>query len=329
MGEQDGVSQRDLETLLGTLRGWLHSEISISSPRMMTFDRDSRVHPPEQDGVEVILTVRNDAPSSFQGGEVVFTGVGLRISDGREQNTDRPTWVSGIRSNRPSDRQDLRERYKHGAWVGSRERFPALTSSEGSFGEVLFSGESVVYEMAIPESYLPYTNIQVEGSVSRRHLFRFVQPIQALERWTRPLLVETFRAFHSIDIYGPILAVEGAIPEFGPGTTLSDLDGFRVVIGRVHEHVISTAGQLNESFQSAPNRELRDHTRNVVGLYLRSVREACDKTLESLSSGDTEQMRAASDKLRQEVAASAEVYRKTLELMSRFGIASEEVDLHS
>ena len=330
MDEQGSISSEHLEALLTNLRRCLESETSIGVPELMTFDRDSGVRPPEQEGVEATVKIRNNAPVSWEGGEVVFTGVGLRIWDNRQRHSDRVRWVSGIKPDRPSDRRDLREgRYGRGTWVGGLEKFIAVTSNEESFGQVLFPGEVVVYKMRIPKADLAYTSIQVEGSVSRRHLFHFVQPVQELEQWARPLLIETFRGMNAIDVHGPSLAASRAMSGLGPETTLADLQSRRTALEEATEQAVSTTEELNKLFNSAPRDELRAHMKEVLGRYLNSVKQNCAKGVEALSSGDMEQMAAVADALKTEVPSTEEVDRKTLELMSRYGITADEAGFRS
>ncbi len=331
MAKGDSNALKDVDALIATLRGYLHSEMSISQPKPMTFGRDSGVRPPDQEGVEISVTVRNDAPPSEHGGEVVFMGVGLRISDGREQGIEslrRLRWVRGIRKTPPSDRRDMLRKYEDGAWVSGfgQGRFPALTRDEESFGDVLFPGESVVYEMQIPVAYLPYTKITVEGTVSRRHLLHFTQPMKGLEHWTRPLLVETFRALNAVDIHAPLLTATNGLPVFGPQTTLEQITACREALSEAINQIEPTMQTLNNVFHAAPNQEIRDHMKQIVGRHLGAIREACESAAQVLSSGDTTQMRNAANALKQQLAASHEVDRKTLELMSRFGITPEEAN---
>ena len=79
-----------------SLRGLLKSEMSINDP---------------VDG-EVIATIKvyNDAPESPDGGDIVFLGVGLRITVGSERGSQRGSnyWPSRIKKSRPSEKMELR-----------------------------------------------------------------------------------------------------------------------------------------------------------------------------------------------------------------------------
>jgi hypothetical protein len=214
---------------------------------------------PSNGRVKAEITIQYTAPSSSDGSEVVFLGVGMTIIDGRER--DRTKWVSLVNVSRPSDCVGERQKYDNGEWVGKHgeERFPAYTADEQSHGEILFPGESLVYEFDISESDLPYLELRIEGSVSRRHLFRLSRSMEIMKKWRQPLLIETFQAIDKINYYNPLLSVIDKIPEFGPQTTLADIDAFRSVLANAQVHVDKVMTELNKVYHSAPNQELREH----------------------------------------------------------------------
>ena len=321
MADQLGMLSRQIESLLSDLGGYLHSEMSIGQPGPIAFGQDSRATPEdEEEGVEATIHVQNTAPPMPSGGEVVFVGVGLAILDGREAHRNS-RWVRGIVKSRPSDHADLRKRYSRGDFVPSSSlRFPATTSAEESHGEVLFRGESVLYEIKIPMADLPYTSMHIEGSVSRRHLLRFSKALKDLDKWTKPLLVDTFRALNGIDFHGPLQTATSAIPEFGPQTTLQELAIFQEVVQTAIDQIKSTSQNLNEVFHSAPRPEIREHLKQVVGSYLSSTRQALEKVQEAVSSRNTEEMRRAGDALKAQGSLSEEVDRRYDSLISQMEI---------
>ncbi|MBI4336940.1 MAG: hypothetical protein HY683_03825 [Chloroflexi bacterium] len=319
MTETGRTLPRDIEALLDTFRSWLCSETSISQPSVMKFGRGK-----EQEAVVLTVQVRNSAPPSNDGAEIVFVGVGLRISDAREPYNSGPRWVSDIKTSRPSDQQARRKKYDQGTWVSGRP-FPAETSDEKSFGEVLFPRETVVYELRIPTADLPYASVQVEGSVSRRHLWHFVETPDGIEQYSRPLLLETLRVLNTVEFQHPVAEIISSIPDFGPNTTLEQLEGFRKVIEQAMSQISTMRETLNKVFHTAPNRELREHIKEDVGRYLLSVEQACTRALEAVSSGNMGRIRDAATTLKQQLAASEEVPGKTLQLLSRLRIAPDEV----
>jgi hypothetical protein len=294
-----------------SLRGLLKSEMSVSDPK---------------EG-EVIATIKvyNDAPASPDGGDIVFLGVGLRITVGSERGSQRGSayWPSKISKSRPSDHMDLRQKYNEGTWVGGRGgSFPKATADEQSHGEVLFPGESVVYEIKTSEAELPYLDIRVEGSVSRRHLFHVSQPMEALKAWTQPIVAETFHSLDAIDFYTPLLSITEAMPALGPQTTIAEIDAFRAAVGKARDHVGKVTKELNNVYHSAPNQKLRDYMKMGIGQYLTSATKMCDKTLEALSGSDTKKMQEAAEEMKAHLLKADEVKRGQVELMSQFGIDS-------
>jgi len=292
-----------------SLRGLLKSEMSINDP---------------VDG-EVIATIKvyNDAPESPDGGDIVFLGVGLRITVGSERGSQRGSnyWPSRIKKSRPSEKIELRQKYNEGTWVGGTDNsFPAATADEQSHGEVLFPGEIVVYEIKISESDLPYLDVRVEGSVSRRHLFHISQPMETLKKWSQPLLVQTFQDLDRIDLYSPLVSLVDVIPAFSPQTTLADLEAFRQQIEKGVEHAKKVMPELNKVYHSAPNQELRDLMKQHIGKYITTSERICNRVLETLSGSDTGRMKEATEELKAHLLTLDEVKKAKVKLMSKFGI---------
>jgi len=218
---------------------------------------------------------------------------------------------------------ELRQSYNEGTWVvGTGASFPAATADEQSHGEVLFPGESVVYEIKTSEGDLPYLDIRVEGSVSRRHLFHISQPMEALKKWSQPLLVQTFQDLDKIDLYSPLVSLIDAIPAFSPQTTLADLDAFREQIERAVDHAKKVMPELNKVYHSAPNQELRDLMKQHIGKYITTSERMCNRVLETLSSSDTRQMKETTEELKAHLLTLDEVKKAKAESISKFGIDS-------
>jgi len=272
----------------------------------------------EEDGVDLTILVRNDAPPREDGVQVVFMGVGLNIIDTRDPADTLIISTENIVSSRPSDRQDLHQRYEKGTWF-TGDRFIAETENEESFGEILFPGESVLYEIHIPNELLPYAEIKVEGSVSRRHLFHISKTMSGLEQWKKLPLVDIFRDLKDIDIRRPIESAISAMPKFGSKTTLEEIAMFRKVVEEALTQIGLEMQKLNNVWRATSNQEIRDHLKGTIGQYITSLTKSFTSTLEVLSSGNPEQMREATGSLNEQLAVSKEVNQKTKELMARYG----------
>lgn len=312
MAATDSNLAENIENVLKELQGYLHSEMSVSES--------------EEDNAGVIIIIRNDAPPREDGGQIVFTGVGMRVIDGSERFVSNPPkWTRNIQKTRPSDQEKIRQQYQKGVWVRGVE-FEPVTSNEQTFGETLFPGESVTYEMQISKKSLPSTEIRVEGAVSRRHLFHISRVISGLEKWGEPAIAETLRALNTVDIRRLLITATDAMPDFRSKTTLEEVNAFKGIVEEAKSLIKPTMQALNEVYHSAPNQELRDHMKQNVGHYLTSLEKTFTNTLDALASGNAEQMREATDSLKDYLAASEEVNQKTVELMTRYGVSLEKAN---
>lgn len=292
-----------------SLRGFLKSEMIIGDPVDGAVKAEIRVH--------------NDAPASSEGSEVVFLGVGLIIIDGRVRGDTN--WASKVTlSSTPDENSEIRKKYRKGDYVmgGNEARFPAVTSDESSHGQTLFPGESVVFEIDTTEGQLPYLAISIEGSLSRRHLLHLSRPMEALKKWSQPLVVQTFQDLDKIDLYTPLVSLANMIPEFSPQTTLADIDSFREELEKAIEHVKDTRPELNEVYYAAPNQELRDLMKQQIDHYLTTSARICQTVLETLSGGDMGKMEESSKELKAHLLTLNEVKEAKAESMSQFGIVS-------
>lgn len=311
MAVTNGNFTENIENVLQELHAYLHSRMLISES--------------EEGSIGITIGVRNDAPVHKDGGQVVFTGVGLHIIDSSEKADNHLRWTMNISLSRPTNLMGVRQSYRQGVWVYG-EQFTALLGNEQAFGETLFPGESVVYETKIPKDYLQYTEIKVEGTISQRHLFHISRTMPGLEKWTRPALVKAFKALTAVGIQYPIQIAIEAMPDFGGKTTLEEINTFKGVVKDAKSLIKPMMKVLNEVFHSAPNQELRDHMKQNVGHYLTSLEETFRSTLDALSSGKAEQMREAAESLNERLATSEEINKKTLELKAGFGISSDQVE---
>ena len=312
MAESDGNLAENVEKVITELHAYLHSEMSVSES--------------EEDGVDLAILVRNDAPPREDGVQVVFMGVGLNIIDTRDPADTSIISTDKIVSSRPSDRQDLRQRYEKGTWY-TGDRFIAQTENEESFGEILFPGESILYGIHITSELLPYAEVKIEGSVSRRHLFHISKAMSGLEQWKKPPLVDIFGDLKDIDIRCPIESTISTMPEFGSKTTLEEIATFRKVVEEARTQIGLEMQKLNDVYRATSNQEIKGHMKGTIGQYITSLTKSFTSTLEVLSSGNPEKMHEAADSLKEQLAASEEVNQKTSELMARYGVSPEDTCL--
>ncbi|GEM_PF-6063434 len=313
----------DFELMMDGLRGYLQNEAVVSPPRQITFGSKLGIRPAVQQGVDLTVTVRNEAPPGRIGGQLVFTGVSLRIVDGRTPPKAGASWLGSMKKDRPSDQGGM----PMGNDTGVRsdgKAFDAVAPDEQSKGEVLFPGESVVYRIQAPAVWLPSLAITVEGSISSRHLFQVVQLVNVSERRAEAEMVELFQALSEIGIHQPLLAATAAALGVAGTVSARKIATSRRELEQAVEAIAPRFRALNEVFHVAPHPEISDHIKQVVGRYMVSVDEAIDRVCESLSSGDIDSRSEAVDGLNLQMEAAREVDRKTAELMRKFSVKPEE-----
>lgn len=288
------------------LTSFLKSEVSINNPG----DKDSVVR----------IRVFNDAPKSHAGGFVVFLGVGLRIIDGKGTTRGSNHWPSRLTKSRASDQDSIRKQYNDGIWAGGGEAFPAITSDEQKHGEVLFPGETVEYEIKVEKEAIPYLDVAVEGSVSRRHLFHSSTSLYVFKELRLPLITQTFRDIAKIDLYSPILSLRDSMPVIDANTRLADLDAYKIRLLAAIEHSKKIAPELNKVYHSAPNQELRDFMRQQIGNYITTSEKLCSKVLQTISGSDTLLMKDVTEELKAHLYTLDNVNKAKNSIMSKYGI---------
>jgi hypothetical protein len=191
---------------------------------------------------EVIATVKitNTAPDNLNGSDIVFTGVGLRLTSLYSERVNKGSnyWPSRTTKKPPSSSSLSRQKYLEGTYIGgNNQAFPAVTGDEQSHGDTLFPGERTEYQVKLKIKDLPYLDIQVEGSLSRRHLFHFYQKSDACKPWSQPLLIETINQLNVIDFFSSLTSLPSKFPDFGPNTTIAEIQNCSKVIADTEEAV--------------------------------------------------------------------------------------------
>lgn len=111
-----------------------------------------------------------------------------------------------------------------------------------------------------------------------------------------------------------------AIPEFSPQTTIADINTFKGEIEKTIDHAKNVRPELNQIYHSAPNQELRNLMKQHIGKYLTASQETCATVLETLTGGDTERMRKATEELKAHLRTIDEVKGVKARLMAQFGL---------
>lgn len=285
----------------------------------------------------ISIEICNTAPSTQDWPKIVFTGVGLSLAHtGGDTQALLPSRLK-IRTSRKSEEKsnEIAETpWQHDskregllkityARVDHKE-FPDITSDEGQHGEVLFPGQSIVYEMDVTSELLPYLQFKVEGTVSRRHLLHCEETFAMPENITKPLALSAFSDFYTLDLYGPLESVIGLIPKFDSGTRLEEVQTFSKALSDNMTKIKSTQEELNKVFRRHKLFWLRAHIRAAF-IYLDRVHAVSARTKEAIGTN-------SSDAIASEVSAllalrreSAQLDRETRELMQTYNVSEEEV----
>jgi hypothetical protein len=276
-------SELNLLNDISILKEYLQSEMHLSEA--------------VNDVVQATIRVNNTSPVFQEGGDIVFVGVGLRISGREPKMGKRPVdWRSMITKTEPTPPSELRDKYDEGTWYGARDNSTMNRLSIGSpYGETLFPGEFIEYSLKLDQKDLPYLNIQVEGSVSRLHLFHISQTMTALNKWTQPLIDEAFRYIDAIDFFAPLLSLSSKIPDLNPQTTIADIQSFRSIVTNTEEDIKKTLLKLRDI--NPPNKHIAKWIEDIRQ-YLKSYFTRFKAIQDILVGNDISKMKAVVEEYR-------------------------------
>ena len=269
----------------------------------------------------VTVNISNEAPVNVNGGNVVFNGVGLRFIDNKTNERIINYSLPIIKKSRTSDQDSLRRLYDQGLWSNGGGAFPSVTSGESTSGEILFPSESVTFEVPFQNSDLPHLEVKVEGSISRRHLLHFWQPIMELEELRKPLIVSAFLEVDKVELFAPFISIANEIPSVSPQTSFADINTIKSLVEKIRTQLTSVLGELKKANNSPPGRELREYVENIFR-YIKSVGIASETAQKVLSSGDTEKIKTAVDEMKKAILATDELKQKRAKLIAKFDITS-------
>ena len=163
--------------LLEELSAFMETGVEVSHPETTTVTSFGRTR--DYEAVRTKITVTNTAPYTVGYPKVVFVGVGVGIRKRRLGAPDTPKWArENIRKVRGKSESSEAKAGVPEYRRADGQPFPEITSVEGHYGEPLFPGESVSWEMMVPVGELRSGTFRMEGNLSRRHLFRREQVLE-------------------------------------------------------------------------------------------------------------------------------------------------------
>ena len=323
------VMNRIEETInsIKTLQDYLTTNTEFLPP-------DKPVMPDEPQYTKVKITVVNSAPKDIDR-KIVFLGVGLSIAKlGGETSNVVPEQINfklhkaeGT-ENSPKISQSERSvellqkiNYVHMNGID----FPDVTKEETRLGEVLLPGDSMYYEMDIPNDDLPYFQFRLEGTVSYRHLFHHEHVLPVAEAYTRPIILTALRNFNSLDIHKVLKSILIAMPEFGNDTKLSEIRRYIGVLSTGDDDIDTLQKSVNDLYRQHKFTVFQAHMQAVYN-YLGHIKGAIENLRLAISSSIPETITSEIQKLQAMNEEAIQIDKQTESLMTRFNLSGEDVN---
>ncbi|MFH0914091.1 MAG: hypothetical protein V1849_02230, partial [Chloroflexota bacterium] len=291
---------------------------------------------------KVKVIVSNTAPEEPNWPKIVFMGVGLSVARLGDTSTISPHQLRS-REVRPDETPELElppwwqdDKFKrfseirYNRILGQDFRivgqdFPDATSDERAHGEVLFPGQSVIFEMDVPPQEIPYLQFRVDGTVSRRHLFHYQETLVMPETFTKPLALAALRALNAIDIHRAPDSVIASMPDFNSATRLAEIQTFTTTLSTGMTEIKATREAVSNVFSQHKMFWFQAHLRAAF-ICLNRVSAALARMKEAIASNTPDKIAAESSALQALKGEAAQFNRATEELMHRHNISDEEVN---
>jgi transcriptional regulator with XRE-family HTH domain len=282
------------------------------------------------------VEITNTAPEGPDLPKIVFMGVGLSISNigGSSQNfanrlkprTTRPTKAEEIEANvTPWENDSKRKGLLNSPYQRlDNKTFPDFTPNEREQGEILFPGDSIIYEIDVPRDLLPYLQFRVEGNVSRRYLFHCEETFEMPEDLTKPLAINALSDFNSIEIHKLLVSITESIPDFNNDARLSEIHRFNTLLSENIAEVKTMQDNINNVFRQHTLNWFRAHLRAAY-IYLDVVKETLGRLKEAIESNDPDKIAAEISGIQALKSTASQFNRETEDLMETFNISDEEV----
>ena len=280
------------------------------------------------DVVPVAVHIENSAPDLPDWPSIIFMGISLRSKYTKTLNPNFSDWSRTLSTTRP-DRSDPRQNPDHqtGAKRLTGAEFQPITNQEEQWGDVLFPGESMTYEISVPTDVMPYIEFHVDAGVSRKLLFRYERHLEMPEEYTRPPAVSAIRAFNEINLHEPLASIAAALSSFGPDTKLKDLQAVVQAVSRGSDSADTVRSRLNESYRLAPNPDIGRHVHRAYE-YIDHLQAAFGELRTALASSDSEAIEQAVSALRIVDTRADQLNSRTEELLLRYGLSDVEAGYH-
>lgn len=314
--------EEDLGLLLSSqvIQKYLLADIEVGPPEQSdSADYSGQAH-------KVKITLANTVPDNGDWPKVVFIGISLGIANLKRELPNQ----SGLPFRMNIKRPDVKEPSGSGEPLARFLRthnyeFERLTSDEEVLGEALFPGQSIIYEITIPEEDIPFMEFQVRAMVSRRHLMQYQRTLAPPDQYSRPPIVSALKEFNTLEVHEPLDQVLNSMPEFGPETRLADLESFVAILESGISQATSTQTTLNAQYREAPNPKVRGHVEETYR-YLDAVVAAFTRMKEAVGASNSDEIHEAATNIRNLKTVASGLNRETEDIRSGRSISDAEVD---
>jgi transcriptional regulator with XRE-family HTH domain len=313
-------------SILGAFQGYLQTHIESSGTVLAPIVRVKIKNTAPETGWPkvVFMGVSLEVANTGRGNQVLLPdNLKTRITRESEKVTDNETVSTPWQAD--SKRQDLLFVKYSKATVSGYPEFPDVTSDESKYGEVLFPGQSVIFEMDVSSNSLPYLQLKVEGTISRRHLFHYLDTFVMPENITKPLALAAFTEFNKLNIYEPLEKIIDVMPTFESNTSMKDIHVFYKALSDIISKIKATQERLNEVFRQNKVNWFQAHVRAAY-IYLDRVSAGVSSLKQSIEANDIDKISAAMSAIKPLKTEADLLKNETKELMRNFNISEEELN---
>lgn len=289
----------------------------------------------------VKVTLVNSAPTDQDISKVVFMGIGLSAAV-TARNAPLEVSMQNFRVIRnpvspevesPTTPWNNDAKIKEFSSVNYRRfnnnwDFPDLTQDEQSHGEVLFPGQCLAFEFNVSPQTLPFLELRISYSISRRHLFHWQQSFTMPRHLIKPDLVNALSDFNRVPIYQPLETVLKLMPKFESKPKYEEV--------QIFSKSLVESSTLITSLQSELNLLSRKHKYSKFLVLLRAayifldrVNEGSKRMKAAIDSSDADKIAIESNALVGLTTEAAQLNNENLDLMKAFNISIDEANYNT
>jgi hypothetical protein len=310
----------DVFSFLNELKSYLRTEYEVGES---TINEYKRSHVP------LTIKISNTAPNEIEKPLIVFIGVKLLLTGSRDID---PMWAhtGGTLKHFEMEYRPVENPWfsNVGKSIGNFSEFPKITEDEKQHGNVLFPGESLIYKFMVPLDAMAEIGFNVDGTVSRRHLFYLKNKITLPEAYTKPPAVAVMQAFNKVELHKPLDAVLTNLPDLTKAIKTNEMSKeFVVAVITGPAEVKNVQALINSEFGSGrypPLSWFRVHVKKAFS-YLDHVYKSLNNLKLSMEANSPSGFTVAAEELKNIRSEAAQLNKETEEIMRKYNISDEEV----